>query len=769
MPGFAATCRRRWDARDWAASVNDPRIDEITTLLERALDLPPDERRAFIAQACGPDDELRGELDSLLEAHSSAPEYFAGLAEQIVTPAYEAMTGVTHAASDAALLSQLRAAVGNLYHIERELGGGGMSRVFLAEDIKLARKVVVKVMPPAMSATVNADRFRREIRVAAQLQHPHIVPLLTAEASDTLLYYTMPFVIGESLRARLAREGALSVANATWIWRDVLDALAHAHSSDVVHRDIKPANILLGVRHAHVIDFGIARAMEGASEDVPAAGTGLVIGTPAYMAPEQITGAPHADHRVDIYAAGLVMYEMLTGRLPFTGDTSREVALARLTIAPAPLVRDDCSSELRDLVMRCLAKDPADRPASAEELLAALKDLRADAGQAMAAAGSADAMLPYASPVRPEGRWRRPLAFAAAMAVVGAVAYGASLRKADGDGVVGAPAESTSADRFPLRADARRYMPNIAAYEWYVRGMDVSLLRSDSGRSLGASYFHRAIAEDSNYAAAYAGLVRMYLPGANRAEPDDSVWLRLAEAAALKAVSLDDSLAEAHAALGWIRMVNKDLHGAREKFEYAIALDPRVPRGHEGLARAFMWLGRPADQLVAARTGLANDPYSHSAIRELALALMMNGGCDEALERLRPLKAMIPTPGVVGVIGGQCYAAQEKWPEAIAEFRWARESSGAQTAESLLGFALARAGRREEAMAILGDLLAGRTNSHGAIGIAFVYAGLGDHDRAFEWLDKAVDQTLSFYIMGPMFADLHRDPRFADFKKRLGI
>ena len=749
--------------------MTDSRIDQITILLERALDLPPAERRAFVREACGTDDALREELDSLLEAHSSAPDYFAGLAAQVVSPAYAAMTGVTQPASDAVLLSQLRAAVGNLYHIERELGGGGMSRVFLAEEIKLARKVVVKVMPPAMSATVNADRFRREIRVAAQLQHPHIVPLLAADASDTLLYYTMPFVVGESLRARIAREGTLSVADATWIWRDVLDALAHAHASDVVHRDIKPANILLGVRHAHVIDFGIARAMEGAAEDVPAAGTGFTIGTPAYMAPEQITGDPRADHRVDIYAAGLVMYEMLSGRLPFAGDTSRELALARLTAAPAPLVRDDCPPALGDLVMRCLASDPVARPASAEDLLAALKHLRVDAGMAIPAARSVDAPAPHASTANSGGRRRRLLTFATAAAVIGALAYGASRRAPDGDGVIVAPAEAARPAALPLTNDARRYMPNIAAYEWYVRGMDVALMRSDSGRRLGASYLHRAIAEDSNYAAAYAGLVRMYLPAANRAEPDDSVWLRLAEDAALKAVSLDDSLADAHAALGWIRMVNKDLPGAREKFEYAIALDPKVPRGHEGLARVYMWLDRPADQLAAARTGLLNDPYSHSAIRELALALLMNGGCDEALERLRPLKALVPAAGVAGVIGGQCYASQAKWPEAIAEFRWARENSGALTAESLLGFALARAGRRDEAMSILADLLSGRTNSHGAIGIAIVYAGLGDHDQAFEWLDKAVDQTLSVYIMGPMFADLHRDSRFALFKTRLGI
>ena len=737
------------------------RIDELTTLLERALELPAAERRAFVHASCGSDPVLCSELESLLEAHTSAPDYFADLATRIVSPAYAAVTGLAQLDGDTTLLSQLRSAVGDRYRIDEELGGGGMSRVFLAEEVKLARKVVVKVLPPAMSATVDAERFRREIRVAAQLQHPHIVPLLTADSSDTLLYYTMPFVVGESLRARLSREGSLPVADAIWIWRDVLDALTHAHASAVVHRDIKPANILLGVRNARVIDFGIARAIEGAADEGPGA-PGLTIGTPAYMAPEQITGDPLADHRVDIYAAGLVMYEMVEGRLPFAGETGRDLAVARLTDDPLPPQRPEWPPELRQLVLRCIARDPSARPASAEEVLAVVESLPAAGSNA---ASVDDATSHAGSPPSPR-RSRRILAYVAAATVVIAAAFGASRLATDRlDGVAAAGAPATTG---PGSA-SRRYTPNIAAYEWYLRGMDVALMRTDSGRRQGAEYFKRAIAEDSNYAAAWAGLVRMYLPQANRGTPADADYLALSEQAARKALSLDDSLAEAHAALGWIGVVNKDFARARKELDQAIALDPKVSRGYEGLARLYMWTGPPSEQLAAARRGFANDPYSHSAIRELGLALMMNGQCEEALGRLRPLKSLRPVAGVAGIVGGQCYASQQKWPEAIAEFRWSLESSESAWASALLAHALARAGRRQEASDILSELLAGRASSHGAIGIAVVYAGLGDHDQAFAWLDKVTNNALSPYLMGPMFSDLHRDPRFARLMKRIGL
>src|SRR5512133_1174284 len=216
------------------------------------------------------------------------------------------------------LRHQLQATLGSAYTIERELGGGGMSRVFLAEDVRLGRKVVVKLLSPELGAGVSADRFEREIRLAARLQHPHIVPLLTAGDVDGLPYYTMPFVEGASLRDRLAT-GPLPYAEAQSILRDVARALAYAHRQGIVHRDIKPENVLLAEGVAMVADFGVARALSAATTlpgDVLTQ-VGMQIGTPAYMAPEQAAGDPDVDFRADLYAFGVMAYELLAGRHPF--------------------------------------------------------------------------------------------------------------------------------------------------------------------------------------------------------------------------------------------------------------------------------------------------------------------------------------------------------------------------------------------------------------------------------------------------------------------
>src|SRR5690242_14784974 len=209
------------------------------------------------------------------------------------------------------LIDRVRGAVGAAYRVERELGGGGMSKVYLAEELRLGRKVVIKVLPPEMAAGVNVERFEREIQLAASLQHPHIVPLLTAGAQGDLLYYVMPLIEGESLRARLAREGELPVGAVVRIVEEVVDALAYAHSRGIVHRDIKPDNILLSGSHALVTDFGVAKAVTASSGGGSLTSLGVALGTPAYMAPEQAAADPHVDHRADIYAAGVVGYEML--------------------------------------------------------------------------------------------------------------------------------------------------------------------------------------------------------------------------------------------------------------------------------------------------------------------------------------------------------------------------------------------------------------------------------------------------------------------------
>ncbi len=274
------------------------------------------------------------------------------------------------------LQEQLQAALGSTYRVERELGGGGMSRVFVATETALGRRVVIKLLSPELGLGISADRFRREIQLAARLQHPHIVPLLAAgevklEGSSTpLLYFTMPFVEGESLRARLSK-GPLASAEGMRVLREVADALDYAHRQNVVHRDIKPDNILLSNGHAVVTDFGVAKALSTAtSVDVNTTATsiGTVIGTPAYMAPEQGAGDPDVGPAADIYALGVTGFEMLTGQTPFKGTTPRAILAAQLTSEAPSLdaLRQDLAPALPPLVRRLLSKDPSARPSAAE-------------------------------------------------------------------------------------------------------------------------------------------------------------------------------------------------------------------------------------------------------------------------------------------------------------------------------------------------------------------------------------------------------------------
>lgn len=278
---------------------------------------------------------------------------------------------------------RLQTALGATYAVDREIGGGGMSRVFVAQEIALGRTVVVKVLPPELAAEVSEERFRREVLLAAGLQHPHIVPLLSAGQADGLLYYTMPFVEGETLRSRISREGELPVAEAVRVLAHVADAVAYAHAHGIVHRDIKPENILLTGQHALVTDFGVAKALGEAASGTTLTATGLALGTAAYMAPEQVAADPAVDHRADIYALGIVAYELLAGAPPFSARTSQQLAAAHLTQQPEAVdrKRPAVPPALATLVMSCLEKRPADRPQSAEWITRELATLAISGGQ----------------------------------------------------------------------------------------------------------------------------------------------------------------------------------------------------------------------------------------------------------------------------------------------------------------------------------------------------------------------------------------------------
>ncbi|HEX2637052.1 MAG TPA: protein kinase [Gemmatimonadales bacterium] len=356
------------------APTTPDRWREVKAVVEQALGHDPVERAAFLDEVCRTDPALRQEVESLLQADPDA----RGLLEP---PATATLTDIQSSAPGPELIERLRAALGAAYVIERELHGGGMGRVFVAQEKALGREVVVKVLPPGLAMELNAERFQREIRLAARLQHPHVVPVHSTGQAHGLVYYTMPFVKGESLKQQLEREGPPPLGEAVRLLREVADALGYAHRLGIIHRDLKPANILLEERHALVTDFGLAKALVTATGDVAQSAhltlTGLVLGTPAYMAPEQAAGDQSTDHRADLYALGCLAYELLTGQPPFAGPSARALIGAHLTQAPEPLIhrRPEVPRELNQLVMRLLAKLPSDRPQSAEEVLRELEAL----------------------------------------------------------------------------------------------------------------------------------------------------------------------------------------------------------------------------------------------------------------------------------------------------------------------------------------------------------------------------------------------------------
>jgi serine/threonine protein kinase len=279
-----------------------------------------------------------------------------------------------------ALQDRLQRALGESYQVERELAPGGMSRLFLASEPALDRKVVVKLLPPELASEVSAQRFQREMLVTAKLQHAHILPVLTAGARDGLLYYVTPYVAGESLRHRLALQGALPLDEAIRLLREVAEALAFAHAIGVIHRDLKPDNIFLQHGHAILADFGIARAVEQATREGPAerlTGTGMSLGTPGYMAPEQLVGESDADARADIYAMGVIAYEMLAGSPPFPGLSAPKLLVAHMIATPESVTTHNAGvpPQLAHVVMRCLEKDPANRWQTVDEVIPMLKDL----------------------------------------------------------------------------------------------------------------------------------------------------------------------------------------------------------------------------------------------------------------------------------------------------------------------------------------------------------------------------------------------------------
>ncbi len=368
-----------------SAPMSVERWRKVQQAIDGALDLPPDARDAYLDAACGTDGPLRESVARLLDACERAGRtdaFLAAPAAEFAAPMLADLAlhdAAPTAAHRTAQLAALRTALAGRYTIERELGRGGMATVFLAHDLRHARPVAIKVVDREGLPSLGAERFLREIRTAAQLTHPHVLGVHDSGEADGLLYYVMPYIRGETLRARLVREGAVPLSDAMRLMRELTDALAYAHGLGVVHRDLKPENVLLSEGHAVVADFGIAKALAAATQGGTVPGTaltsaGVALGTPGYMAPEQALG-DDTDYRADLYALGVVAYEMLAGAHPFGARPASALLRAQFEETPAPLGerRPDAPPAVAALVMRLLASDPDARPESAETVLRLLE------------------------------------------------------------------------------------------------------------------------------------------------------------------------------------------------------------------------------------------------------------------------------------------------------------------------------------------------------------------------------------------------------------
>jgi eukaryotic-like serine/threonine-protein kinase len=560
--------------------------------------------------------------------------------------------------------SRLAAALGERYTLVRELGRGGMARVFLAEERHPRRRVAIKVLEPDVAASLGAERFLREVELAAGLTHPHILPLHTAGEADGLLYYTMPYAEGQTLRDRLDGTGPLPVAEALHIAREVADALLHAHGTGVVHRDIKPENILLVGGHAVVSDFGIARAISAAGGE-RLTRTGLLVGTPAYMSPEQAADSHTVDGRSDQYALGCVLYEMLAGQPPFTGPSLESVVRQHLATASLPIttLRPSVPREVERIVARTLEKTPADRYASVAELADALR--RAHAAAA-ADADSGAAARRETSPTAVNRSRVLRVAGATALLVLLAVGGWLATRRA-----ARAEAEIRSIAVLPLanltgnaehdyfvdgmhdaliaevaqigtlvvisRQSVLRYRRSEASLPAIARelGVDaliegsvflagdsvritVQLVRAEPERHLWASSFEGSLGG----ALGLHGQVARAIANAVHAALPPELATRLATTARPIDVAAQDAYLRGLALLGEVELATRPspelLHAASEQFEAAVAREPEWATAHAKLALALQWR---ASQLIRApdTAALHYERAKAAALRSLAL------------------------------------------------------------------------------------------------------------------------------------------------------
>jgi TolB-like protein len=644
----------------------------------------------------------------------------------------------------------LTRALADRYRIVRELGAGGMATVYLAEDLRHSRKVAIKVLRPELAAFLGAERFLKEIETTANLRHPHILPLYDSGEADGTLFYVMPLVEGGSLRDRLTRERQLPIEEALTIAREVADALGYAHSRGVVHRDIKPENILLEGGHAVVADFGIARAMSAAGAE-RLTQTGVAVGTPLYMSPEQAAGSHDLDGRSDLYSLACVVYEMLCGEPPFTGANAAAITRQHLVTEAAPITnkRPAVPAEVAGALARALAKDPADRFSPAAQFVQAFGTAPAHGARQSGQRGTRRA-------------WARPLAIAAGVVVVAVAAWlgGRAMRPGSGpafERIAVLPMENQTGD---------------TAQGFFAEGMTrevIGILGEAGVRVLG----HRAVAPYRNSTMSSADIanalgVDALVTGAVLRAGDvvqisaeltdpktgESLWARNFSRPAADVVTLQHDLAgeiakgvrarltpEQARSLAPTRPVNPKAYA-----QYLLGQQQAALRTADGFTRSVEYLTRSLalDSTFAPAWAALAMTHAYALLYQLTPTDSARATIERATARAAALDDRLADPwfarGVAHLHADWNFAAAED------DFRRGFERNGSTEARGLYLWTMWETGRFAEAIAAAQELIALEpTTAQWRSDIAWGYWSSGDSVAARASLLKAIEVDSSFY------------------------
>jgi serine/threonine protein kinase/Tfp pilus assembly protein PilF len=698
-------------------------------------------------------------------------------------------------------LTRLESALVGRYRIEREIGRGGMATVYLADDVKHHRHVAVKVLHSELAATIGPDRFLREVDVVASLNHPRILPLYDSGDASGFLFYVMPYIQGESLRVRMDREKQLSIDEALTIVRQVASALGYAHAHDVIHRDIKPENIMLHEGEAMVADFGIALVLTGADDRITE--RGFVVGTPAYMSPEQSLSESDLDARSDIYSLGCVLYEMLAGEPPYTAPNAQAL-LAKRLVDPVPSVRrlrGTVPANVDQALVKALAKAPADRFASAIAFAEALSaparaqpaaiavlpflNLSIDPENEYFADGITEDVIAHLSKMRalkvisrtsvmPFKKSLESLKQIGAKLGATTLLEGSVRRNGDRVRIVAQLIDAESdrylwsdtydrrlTDIFEIQTDValqiaaalkaeltmdeharlrKEPTSNVEAYKFYLQGRHWYVTYTTSGMEQAISYFERAIAIDPNYALAYANMAIAYTEIAEIGAVPPAEAIARARAAAATALELDPHLAESHSTVAYLDMCDFEWVRAEQGFKRALELNPSSADTYDLYGRLCSAQERFDEAIALLRRAQEMDPLAHRL--DVATTLLRAGRYVEAAVGAEGALAFEPDLDRAHATLGWALIKRGMIDAGIASLeRAVALSPGTTQWVAQLGLAYGLTGYTDKAREILRQLLDRAAHSYiSPYQLVFVYTGLGEYDRALDLLERSVDE-----------------------------